>query len=119
MATLSFKFCMEADFPFPVEVKVPNPNVPGQFTTHHFVGRFKSLATTEARAMLDASDADTANDADKAMLRQVVTGWDLAEAFSPAGLEEAMDNPYILRGLLNAYTNAVRGKAVTTRQEKN
>ncbi|MFM2042123.1 MAG: Phage tail assembly chaperone [Pseudomonadota bacterium] len=117
----------EQTYSFPVDVKCPNPRLPGQFITETFKAEFRALPTSESRELVAEADkardqgrSGEAMDLDKNILREVVVGWEgLEEEFSADMLEEAMDNPFYLNGLMTAYRKSLSGEAVQRRAGKN
>lgn len=124
---LSIKQGREDAYTFPVKIKVPSTRLPGQFQEYTFQAKIKALPTSESRAMVAAADQareqgrhGEAMDLDKQLLRQVICGWEgVTEEFNEDNLEEALDNPFFLSGLMDAYRKSLSGEAVQRRAAKN
>jgi hypothetical protein len=127
-----FDLKKEATYEFPVDVKQPNPRLPGQFVTSRFHATFRALPTSQSRDMVAGADAaraagrmGEAMDLDKDLLREATCGWrDIvvdgeAFPFSEENLEEAMLNPHCLNGLIDAYRKSIAGEAAQARRAKN
>ncbi|MFV3126123.1 phage tail assembly chaperone [Niveispirillum sp. KHB5.9] len=127
MAGLSFKKGKETTYPWPITVKLPSQATAGRFTDHSFIANFKVLPTSESRAMVaeadrarDAGRSGDAMDLDKGILREVMQGWSgLEEEFTAENLEECMDNPFFLTGLINGYRKSISGEGAQARTVKN
>lgn len=127
MSGLSFRKGKEATYEWPITVKIPSLRLAGQFTQHTFTAIFAALPTSESRQMV--ADAERAReqgrtgeamDLDKSILRQVTAGWKgLEEEFSEENLEECMDNPFFLTGLIDGYRKSVSGEGAQARKVKN
>lgn len=127
MSGLSFRKGKEDTYHWPITVKIPSQRMAGQFTNHSFTAIFNALPTTESRNMVAEADrarergrTGDAMDLDKDILRRAVAGWDgLDEDFSPESLEECMDNPFFLTGLIDGYRKSVSGEGAQARRVKN
>lgn len=120
----------EETYEFPVDVKLPNPRIPGQFVVNRFHAVFRALPVDQARALL--READKARErgehwtGDKDTIREVLAGWRDVQGeageelpFSPETLEHMLDNPFALAALMEAYKRSVTGEQVQARRAKN
>lgn len=91
------------NFKWPVEVKEPSPDRPGEFDTSEFVAIFKRVKMSELEKMGDATGLP--------FLEKILVGWEGIEedgeplAFSKELLKEFADDVDWLKSVLNAYTN--------------
>ena len=90
-------------FKWPVEVREPSSNRPGEFETSEFVAIFKRVKMSELEKMGDASGLP--------FLEKIMVGWEGIEEdgqelpFSKPMLKEFADDVDWLKSVLNAYTN--------------
>lgn len=127
MAGLSFRKGKEEAYEWPIAVKLPSGRIAGQFTQHSFTATFKALPTSESRQMVAEAErareqgrTGEAMDLDKDILRQVVAGWaGLEEEFNAENLEECLDNPFFLSGLIQGYRQSISGEGAQVRRAKN
>ena len=89
-------------FKWPVEVKEPSSERPGEFDTSDFVAIFKRVKMSELEKMGDATGLP--------FLEKIMVGWEGIEEdgqelpFSKAMLKEFADDVDWLKSVLNAYT---------------
>ena len=91
------------NFKWPVEVKEPSSDRPGEFDTSEFVAIFKRVKMSELEKMGDATGLP--------FLEKILVGWEGIEedgeplAFSKELLKEFADDVDWLKSVLNAYTS--------------
>ncbi len=108
-------------FWWPVTVSVPDTKTPGRFMRQSFEVEFEAIGTDEAerlRADFAAKEGEEARRAQHYLLERVVTGWrgvvDTAGAAVPYSgdtLVAAAAQPWVARGLYEAWTAAMTGEA--------
>ena len=103
-----FKLTDVYEFDWPVTVKKPVDG--GKFAAESFTVRF--LMVPRARLV------ELARDGGFDLLREVVVGWrdvngegDAAIAFTEEAREQLIAIPYVRAPLIDAYTDAIEGKA--------
>ena len=90
-------------FKWPVEVKEPSSDRPGEFETSEFVAIFKRVKMSELKKMVDVTGMP--------FLEKILVCWEGIEedgeplAFSKDLLKEFGDDVDWLKSVLNAYTN--------------
>jgi hypothetical protein len=90
-------------FKWPVEVREPCSDRPGEFETSEFVAIFKRMKMSELEKMGDATGLP--------FLEKIMVGWEGIEEdgqelpFSKSMLKEFADDVDWLKSVLNAYTN--------------
>lgn len=89
-------------------VKVEEPADGGDFENSTFDAVFKRVARSEFQKLADKGDLD--------LLKSVLIGWEGIEKedgkplpFSQAAMKEFIDDPYWVRGVLNAYMETLEG----------
>ena len=91
------------NFKWPVKVKEPSSDRPGEFDTSEFVAIFKRVKMSELEKMGDATGLP--------FLEKIMVGWEGIEedgeplAFSKELLKEFADDVDWLKSVLNAYTS--------------
>jgi hypothetical protein len=89
-------------FKWPVEVKEPSSERPGEFDSSEFVAIFKRVKMSELEKMGEATGLP--------FLEKILVGWEGIEedgqevSFSKATLKEFADDVDWLKAVLNAYT---------------
>ena len=89
-------------FKWPVEVKEPSSERPGEFDSSEFVAVFKRVKMSELEKMGEATGLP--------FLEKILVGWEGIEedgqevSFSKATLKEFADDVDWLKAVLNAYT---------------
>ena len=90
-------------FKWPVEVKEPSESKPGEFDSHEFTAVFKRVSRSVITEM--------ASEDENELLSLIVAGWEGMEeedgtpiVFSEETLAEFADDPYWIKGVINAYT---------------
>ena len=119
---MGIKLGRDETYVYPCTIRLPNERIPGQFTSHRVDVTFKSLPSEESREMLrEAREAGQTSGLDKEILRKVVVGWDagIEAPFNDENLEVAMDNVFILAGLMEGYRASTSGEAAQARARKN
>lgn len=119
-----FKIVKDTFYPFPVDVKIPNDRLPGQFVTHRFDVQFRVLSTSERDQLLQQAVGGF----DKALVERVVCGWadgEIVDAegapmpFTPENLALVCEDPRVLGAIVEAYRRSVQGEAVQHRRAGN
>ena len=89
-------------------VKVEEPADGGTFDTSTFTAVFKRLPRSKFEKLADRGELD--------LLQAIMVGWEeiqdetgKAVTFTQAALKEFADDPYWIRGVLNAYTETYKG----------
>jgi hypothetical protein len=89
-------------------VKVEEPADGGTFDTSTFIAVFKRLPRSKFEKLADRGELD--------LLQAIMVGWEeiqdetgKAVTFTQAALKEFADDPYWIRGVLNAYTETYKG----------
>lgn len=119
---MGIKLGRESTYVYPCDIRFPSERTPGQFTTHRVNVSFRSLPTEQSRQMLqEAAAANETAGLDKDILREVVVGWDdgIEDPFNAETLEVAMDNVFVLAGLIEGYRASVSREAAQARKRKN
>lgn len=114
------KFSITDDYHFwwPVTVRVPSAQRPGEIEEQSFEARFRALTSDEA-TKLDAkiTESDDRQGAEQMLLREVVVDWRGVEDEAGAsigfatGLDIALSVSWIRAGLYRAYAQAMAGDA--------
>lgn len=120
-----FKIAKERTYEFPVDVKLPKEDRPGRYETHRFHVTFEALPVSESRELVREIDdarrtGDDSRDLDRELMRRVMKGWrGVEETFDEDTLELAINDPFVLRALVEAYRKSVNGEQVQARREGN
>jgi hypothetical protein len=102
-------------YPWPVEVRLPSKEKPGEIVTEEFTGMFRLLPDAEAAAIAENLRApkETAQayaDATKAQIRAVLVGWapaTMPKRFSAEALDSYMTMAPFRDGVLEAYRRSL------------
>lgn len=119
---MSFRVKPNNRFWWPVEVKLPSPEKPGEFETQGFEVEFEAIGRKEAHDMDEvaarAATVEEVFNAEMNLLKRVVRDWRGVEddkgkalAFSTEAFEAACDFPWTRRAIYDSYTQAVSGEA--------
>ena len=89
-------------YPWPVKIQRPSENIPGEFETSEFIGKFRRLSRTELNNFNEESEFKA--------LEKVLVGWeDINEedgspiAFSKTVLKEFSEDVDFVKGVLDAF----------------
>ena len=95
-------------FKWPVEVEEPSNTKPGKFEKSEFTAIFKRVKMSELEGVTDAESAS--------LLKKVLVGWEGIKdedgkdvAYSDKTRSQLFDDPYVLRAVINAYTESLLG----------
>lgn len=105
---MAFVLKKVSTYKWPVEVSVPVDG--GKFKKETFTAIFKKMSRSAFNELID--------DGDDALVDQIIEGWEGIKdedgeevPFCAGTKKELFDDPYVLRALIESYTNSITGAA--------
>lgn len=118
---MKFRLTKEYRYPWPVKIRVPDPERAGEIAEQEFTATFLAMPLDEAEALdeeIDALKPRSQVHRRNYVLRRVLVGWDGVEgddgaavAFSPASLDAAIQHSWFRIGVYQAYFQSLQGEA--------
>jgi hypothetical protein len=105
---MAFVLKKVSTYKWPVEVSVPVDG--GKFKKETFTAIFKKMSRSAFNELIDEGD--------DALVDQIIEGWEGIKdedgeevPFCAGTKKELFDDPYVLRALIESYTNSITGAA--------
>lgn len=105
---MAFVLKKVSTYKWPVEVSVPVDG--GKFKKETFTAIFKKMSRSAFNDLIDEGD--------DALVDQIIEGWEGIKdedgeevPFCAGTKKELFDDPYVLRALIESYTNSITGAA--------
>lgn len=126
---MPFKITDTYLFWWPVTVRMPDPDKPGEILPQSFEMRFEALGADEADALDKSFDGDVQASIDfvereKALLRRIAKDWRGVESedggmegFSALALDRCLQHSWFRAGVYAAYAQAMRGEGAHADKE--
>jgi hypothetical protein len=105
---MAFVLKKVSTYKWPVEVSIPVDG--GKFKKETFTAIFKKMSRSAFNELIDEGD--------DALVDQIIEGWEGIKdedgeevPFCAGTKKELFDDPYVLRALIESYTNSITGAA--------
>ena len=105
---MAFVLKKVSTYKWPVEVSVPVDG--GKFKKETFTAIFKKMSRSAFNELIDEGD--------DALVDEIIEGWEGVKdedgedvPFCAGTKKELFDDPYVLRALIESYTNSITGAA--------
>ena len=118
---MKFRLTNEYRYPWPVTIRVPDPDRAGEILEQEFTATFLAMPLDEAEALDEEIDEAPARDQVRRrndVLRRVLVGWDgiedddgAAVPFSDDALNAAIQHSWFRIGVYQAYFRSLQGEA--------